>query len=414
MSRRTSWSPLGLALLAAVMLMALGLRLWLFGRMEMPPLGGDALNYRIMVDQLLRDGVYGYMSTQSNAYVTPGYPLFLAAIFGLGGSEQTVRIIQALLGALTLLPLASLAHGLASGRTEGRASGPSRTGEWAGLLTALLLALYPAWLRAPAHLLTEVLFTFLFSGYLWIQWRAIQGRNWERPLWPLLAGLSLGLAVLVRPVLFPLLPLPWLYLMWHERSLRPWRAALWAGAGFLLVLLPWWIRNLLVLGKLILFATQTGNPILGGMDPYDLWQGKLWSGVGPDTGDQMKRAGEIFLWLMKNHPLLTLRWFTIGKFSRIFLTPWLGWEFPTLQHIHTLLIPLGWLGALAAIIRRRPELPLSLLLLVLTGLQLAFIPESRYAYSLIGPLAILASLSLLRIFAGGDHRGRGPDPDPGL
>lgn len=391
MSRKTAWA------LAVVIIGALALRLWLLQRLEPPVAAPDAENYSIMARQLLEKGLFGYKSEQPNAYVTPGYPLFLTIIYALGGTSQTVQIIQVFLGALTLLPLALLARETA--------------GERAAVITAILLTFYPGWLRAPAYLLTEVLFTFLFSTYLWVQWRAVKEGKW---LWPLLAGVTLGLAVLVRPVLAPLLPLPWLYLMWQERSIRPWRSALWACGGFVLVLLPWWIRNVVVLDQLILFATQTGNPILGGMDPYDLWQGKLWAEVGGDTGDQMRKAGEIFAWLLREHPWLTLRWFTIGKFSRIFLNPWLAWEFPTLIQIHTPIVTLGWVGALAGLGRRQAMQPLSLVLVLLTVIQLAFVPESRYAYSLIGLLAITGSLALVRIFGGGEPSVGRADSDPGL
>lgn len=390
MSRKTAWS------LGVVILIALGLRLWLLARLGPPTAAPDAENYAAMAHQLIDRGVYGYKSTEPNAYVTPGYPLFLAAIYAMGGTDSTIRIVQAFLGALTLLPLCLLAAELIGGR--------------AAVITGLLLALYPAWLRAPAYLLTEVLFTFCFSLYLWVQWRALTSRTIP---WALAAGLTLGLAVLVRPVLAPLLPLPWLYLAWRRRSLDPWRPALWACAAFVLVLLPWWVRNLAVMGKLILFATQTGNPILGGMDPYDMWKGQLWAGVSGDTGEQMHRAGEIFLWLLREHTVLTLRWFTVGKWSRIFLNPWLAWEFPTLIQLHSPVVWLGWAGALAGL-RWQAVRPLSLLLMLLTLIQLAFVPESRYAYPLIGLLAITGSLALVRIFWGGESHGPGADSDSRL
>lgn len=391
-------------MLGGLVLLALLLRLYLLGRMEPPPLSGDARNYVVMVEQLLETGVYGYMSTEPNAYVTPGYPLFLAAVFGLGGSEAAVRVLQSALGAATLIPLALLAREVA--------------GERCALLAALMLALHPSWLRAPAHLLTEVLFTFLFSLYLWVQWRALTGGRWERPWLPLLSGVLLGLAVLVRPVVLPLLPLAWLYLMVARRSLRPWRAALWAAAGLAAVMLPWWIRNAVTLGQLILTATQAGNPILGGMDPYNLWQGKLWAdlegGFTGETRGQLRKAAEIFVWLLRNHPWLTIKWFTFGKLESIFLHPWLGLEFGVVRLVHYPVVTLGWAGALASLRRGEPGQFPSLVLVFLTLLQLAFIPESRYAYPLIGILAVTASLSLLRIFRGGAPHARGPHHDPRL
>jgi len=391
-------------LLGGLVLLALLFRLYLLGKMTTPPLNGDARNYVVMVEQLLETGVYGYMSTEPNAYVTPGYPLFLAAIFGLGGGEAAVRLIQAVLGAATLIPLALLAREVA--------------GETAALLAALMLALHPSWLRAPAFLLTEVLFTFLFSWYLWVQWQALTEGRWERPFWPLLSGVLLGLAVLVRPVVLPLLLLAWLYLMLIRRSIRPWRAALWAACGLAAVMLPWWIRNAVALGELVLTATQAGNPILGGMDPYNLWQGELWADLGGgftgETRGQLRKAVEIFAWLMRNHPWLTIKWFTFGKLESIFLHPWLGLEFGVVRLVHYPLVMLGWAGALASLRRGEPGQFISLVLTALTLLQLAFIPESRYAYPLIGILAITASLSLIRVFRGGEPHARGAHHDPGL
>lgn len=390
--------------LGTCLLFALLFRLLLLVKMQTPELGGDAYNYVVMVKQLLGRGVYGYMSTESNAYVTPGYPLFLAAIYSLGGGESAVRVIQAVLGAATIIPMALLSRDL--------------VGERGALLTALFLAIYPSWLRAPAHLLTEVLFTFLFSWYLWVQWRALADRRWEQPYWPLLSGILLGLAVLVRPVIAPLLPLSWLYLMLRRRSPTLWRAALWAAGGFVLVMLPWWVRNVVVLGQVILTATQAGNPILGGMDPYNMWQGELWQDVaGGFTGEsssQMRKAFEILIWLLRNYPFLTVKWFTFGKLESIFLHPWLGWEFGLIRLVHYPLVVLGWTGALASLRRGEPGQFLSLVLIALTLLQLAFIPENRYAYPLIGILAIVASLALLRIFRGGELHGRGPDHDSRL
>ena len=42
----------------------------------------DAAQYEITVKQLIDRGVYGYDSTKPNAYVSPGYPLFLVPFAG--------------------------------------------------------------------------------------------------------------------------------------------------------------------------------------------------------------------------------------------------------------------------------------------------------------------------------------------
>lgn len=43
-----------------------------------------------MARQFLDKGFLGYMSSRPNAYITPGYPLFLALIYKLYGYAQGV------------------------------------------------------------------------------------------------------------------------------------------------------------------------------------------------------------------------------------------------------------------------------------------------------------------------------------
>lgn len=457
---RRNWIAAGL--LAGL---ALAVRLAVLRQLPLPELGGDALNYTRMANQLLTRHIYGYLGLRPDAYVTPGYPLFLAAIQwfagGASASLAAVRVAQAMLGALTLLPFYLLARDVAG----------DRAAVWSGLM----LVFYPSWVRAPAYLLTETLFTFVFGWYLWAQVRALLqletvdaalpgdglSSQVRRPrwAWPLAAGALLGLAVFVRPAVAPLLVLPWIYALIRgarrgrvTRAEAPStlrvataaavvrafvmspavRAFAVSAAGFVLVLLPWWIRNVVALHRLVLLATQTGNPLLGGMDPYGLWHGSLWAGVGPDTGHQLTKAVSILFWLLRHYPWLTLKWFTVGKFSLIFLSPWLGWELPTLSQVHYPVMILGWLGAMAALWSGLPcvgpaggrtgadllnagravvassndrssgEQFLSLALVTLTVIQLAFIPESRYAYPLVGILAVFGGIALTRIFAGGE------------
>ncbi|MHB9146760.1 MAG: glycosyltransferase family 39 protein [Symbiobacteriia bacterium] len=404
MSRR-SWVTMGL-----LTLLALGVRLYILRLLPIPEVNGDALGYTRMATQLLTRHIYGFFGPKADAYVSPGYPLFLTAIQWLAGtgvaSFTATRLAQVIIGALTIIPFYLLAVEVADER--------------AGFWTALLLAFYPSWVRVPAYLLTETLFTFAFGWYLWAQVRALRlGRGWR---WPFATGLLLGVAVLVRPAVAPLLLLPWLYPLLRGHTRDAARAFAFATAGFALILLPWWIRNVVSLHRLVLLAAQAGNPILGGMDPYGHWHGHLWSDVvGQNTDRQMSRAIGLVFWLVRNYPWLTLKWFTVGKLNSIFMTPWLQWELPNLSLLHVPVLTLGWLGAFAVFRpRRKPQglgetadtglsldkrdlqQVLSLIVIALTLVQLAFIPESRYAYPLMGILSVFAALSLSRIFAGGE------------
>jgi hypothetical protein len=115
----------------------------------------------------------------------PGYPLFAALVYGLGGGlELPAQINLLVFGALLALPIYGLARELAGDRVARRAA-------W---LTAVLpaLALSVPNFEAP----TEQLYSlFLWSGWFFL-WRALKSAGrWQESA---LAGLCLGLAHLTR------------------------------------------------------------------------------------------------------------------------------------------------------------------------------------------------------------------------
>ncbi|TLM72538.1 MAG: hypothetical protein FDZ70_08335 [Actinobacteria bacterium] len=158
---------------------------------------GDGQYYEIMARQILTDHVYGYKSDRPNAYVTPGYPLFLAAVYGVTGHAEEGRpwpvlvALQLLFGAGAIALVYVLGSDLA--------------GERAGAIAAFLFALYPpGFLIAPLWL-TEPLGTVALLGYVVLQLRARERRS--VPL-ALAAGAVLALAVLTRPAVLPVAVVP--------------------------------------------------------------------------------------------------------------------------------------------------------------------------------------------------------------
>ena len=153
----------------------------------------DAYNYHNMAKQFLSDGILGYKpdvpSGEPNAYVTPGYPLFLSAIYAISPDENAgvyyVKIVQAVLGTLTAL-LAYL-----TARKLG--------GQLAGWIVLILMIVYPTYIAMPLFLLTETLYTFLFLLYVYLQVLAFEKNKTSLYFW---TGIVFGLAVMVRPGVF--------------------------------------------------------------------------------------------------------------------------------------------------------------------------------------------------------------------
>lgn len=207
------------------------------------------------------------------AWRAPLYPVFLAAVYGVTGYGVTgnrpdtgdptaghtaVRIVQAVLGALTVVLIYLLGRQL-----------------WPPIapVAGWLAACYEPLIASANEVMTEVLFTALFIAGLTVVVKARQatGYGWR---WPLAAGALLGLAALARPVGLLAVPAVLLVTAWEDlrrrqgqgqsqdESQRQWRRWAWfsscLGAGLVVVLLPWTVRNAIELKAFVPLSTHGG------------------------------------------------------------------------------------------------------------------------------------------------------------
>ncbi len=127
-----------------------------------------------------------------STYISPGYPLFLAAVLRLTGEipqfYSTVLLIQALLSSLTVLLTFHLVLRL--------------THVWAAFLGALWVAISPQLIIGSGYVLTETLSGFLIVLSVTVYLLGWDKRHW---LWFALSGAMFACAALVRPaiLLFP-------------------------------------------------------------------------------------------------------------------------------------------------------------------------------------------------------------------
>ncbi|MBI4570526.1 MAG: hypothetical protein HY723_01140, partial [Chloroflexi bacterium] len=135
-------------------------------------------------------------------------------------------------------------------------------------LAALWLAVFPNLIFHTATYLTETLFNFLVMAallvLLWGDWRR------RRPGWAQLAlfGVLVGASALVRPIsllFLPLLPLVWLVAGFG------WRRALGcagvATVAAAAVILPWTVRNVVVMDAPVIISTNLGDNLCMGHYP---------------------------------------------------------------------------------------------------------------------------------------------------
>ena len=195
----------------------------------------DSERYTRVAMNLLRGNGFAEWGTHPTAFVPPLYPLFLAGCYGLFGFHPLLpKIFQAVLGGLLPWAVFGIGRRLADGRTA--------------LLASAVTAVYPELVVLSGYLYTETFFILLeclFFLFLLDAFRADRPKDW------ILAGIFLGLGMLVRNLLFYFPP----FIFFTCLVVKPFRKrikkiALMAGVGYAL-LIPWTVRNALVFHRFV-------------------------------------------------------------------------------------------------------------------------------------------------------------------
>ncbi len=372
-------------ILIILLVVALGTRLFYIVNSPELKLSHDEIGYHEMTRRFLEKGFLGYYSEEPSAYVTPGYPLFLAAVYSFAGLLHTgplttVRIIQGIISIGSVFLVYLIAR---------KGAGPA-----AGFLAAVLAVIYPSSFMANNRILTEVLYTFTLLGYILSLITAFER---QALAYHALSGALLAVAVLVRPAAASFLVVPYIVQFILRRNFRVVIGLLAAVTAFCLVMSPWWVRNYLLFDKFIMFATQSGDPILRGTDPYD-----RYDRIGPSVvanvppAEKTKVAFQRIKEGLKTDPWLWIKWFTVGKLSFLWLKPW-GVYTAWAKGLHFwVFVVMGWLGAFFNLFDSRMRWP-ALFVVFSTLIQLAFIPIERYMYPLTHIMAIMAAVLLVKI-----------------
>jgi 4-amino-4-deoxy-L-arabinose transferase-like glycosyltransferase len=241
-----------LVLLALILVLGLALRAGAVVNPVSEP-ADDSHAYYGLSKALYEEGSYGGPTFRDSSDWSPGAPLLYAASFyATGGArEGTARVVEALLGLAAIVVVFLLGERLG--------------GRGAGLLAALGVAVYPSFIHSTGELMSEPPATLtLPAAILAFLWAEERGSPWA---W-LLPGLLFGLTALIRPE-YLLVAAAFVLLA----VVRRWRAAGWrpglAGAGLMLLALlvpivPWTVRNAIVLDRVVPISTGGGKALYVG------------------------------------------------------------------------------------------------------------------------------------------------------
>lgn len=267
-SRRTGWfalvrthGPL-VAVLAAGFLLRLGL---VEASSLMPLQITDEQQYARLGDSILRGEGFALTAGRPTSMRAPLYPLFIASVWRLTGSEslQAVRGAQIFLSLLITGALYALASRLFDRRTA--------------IAAAAIVCFYPSFLFSGLLLLSEVLFTLLVVLFA-LQFSILVTR--PGILLALATGATLGLAALTRSVLwpFPLLLLPLVMFSIPGGISRRGTIALCCLLGYAAVVGPWAVRNTRLQHTLTFVDTMGGMNLRMGNYQYTP-EDRMWDAV---------------------------------------------------------------------------------------------------------------------------------------
>ena len=246
------------ALFLLVAISALIVDVWTAARLNENPPDGDAKIYSRMAVNILEYHVFS-VDEQPDAtgqvkpsiIRLPGYPLFLAGIYSVAGSENftAVRVVQGVLHFLSAIIGSLIAFNWVGGKKRRRGT--------AAFYTFVFAAFCPFTINYSAVLLTEIVTIFFMVAMMLAATYAIRSRSVQNSLlWWLLAGVSAGAVVEVRPDsgLFALgLGLTLVAAAFVRTKFKDALVPLFAKGiaftlAFILILTPWTIRNEKVFG----------------------------------------------------------------------------------------------------------------------------------------------------------------------
>jgi 4-amino-4-deoxy-L-arabinose transferase-like glycosyltransferase len=379
---------------AASLMMVLGV----FGHQGMVDNGGDPYHYGEIARGFVQHGF-----TTLTRRAASLYPELIALVYGVGGNDFVVLLLQCLLHVGTCLLAFSIGRRIYNART--------------GLLAGIFCALHPMLLRYVSDLHMETLLTF---GCMLTLWLAV--RFHDRPT--LANGALLG-AVGMITVLTKGVILPYLVLFGfisgvsalRRRSMREVAAVIVMFATMACLLAPWTYRNYQVTGgRFVLLTPGSSDSFLRGYvftrwefatlqkPPYtyaenevNLWFKKIAHDAGTvweadEVVDEANNA-RVAKQLIITRPLDTVRKVVVG-----FFTFW--YEMTTLKNslIPASLAIIGWALAFVGWGRARregrPAWLVWLPIVVMNVFVAALIPLGRYSVPILPCLMILAAFGV--------------------
>ena len=243
--------------------------------------GPDMTTYvAIAKDEIFQSGFWTNPESFVGNFWAMAYPTFLAVVFRVAGEDLArVQFIQILMAATLVVVPWILARRL------------PRLVQYAA---PLVLVLCPALWAMGTSIGYEVLLAWLLCFALALAWITYE---WDTSIHPIatsvlaiVSGLLLGGALLTQTKALVVLPVL-AYLLYRVSK----RTALWGAIGLIAGLLPWMIRNVIVLGTPSPLTNNAGYNLWVGNNPDAVNGGSMLVAPTTPAGESMTTAALKFM-----------------------------------------------------------------------------------------------------------------------
>ncbi|GAQ16871.1 dolichyl-phosphate-mannose-protein mannosyltransferase [Oceanobacillus picturae] len=359
----------------------------------------DAYLYTNMANQLIEHGVYGYDTRNTgeiikNAFVTPGHPLLLVAIFHVADLFQVeqmtmVKLFNMVLSIGTVLLLYLIASQIFKNR-------------WVGVVAAGLYTFYLTPLHYFRTALTETPGIFFFCLAIYVFLLAL---HTNKKILHMLFAIIFCYGVMIRPVIAPLVLIGFAVTAFRHRHQYKqfFSVTIFWGIGASVVILPWLIRNYIAFGDFILFSTHSGNSWFAGSNPFNMYDfSEYWKEryeLGMEAKDYaIMKIKEGF----QENFGLWLSWFTIGKTYELFKIPDAIYYYTALSYMdvfkwtHHIIVNGALITSVVAVLTRKKKLlALASVAFMYIGLSNLFLTIPRYGFFIIPVLCIITAAGIV-------------------
>lgn len=401
--RLVIWATLFVFALSACTVLLYG-DYFLLGTYE--KLNNDDVKYVNSARVLLDYHTLAYNSGKGpTTFIMPGLPFLISGMMLLFGQDDSgviaFRLLQAAMQAFSVYLIFILGRAIA-GRT-------------AGIVACLISVVFLPDYFSSGVILTETTFKLLFLLLLLFTIAAVQGKR---------TGLYVVVAILwaascyfkPQTAFFPVIFLfMWLREKYTFKEMAKYGVIM--AVVCCTLMSPWWIRNYVTFGKVVLLTESSGNPLLlgafvnrhlpsqGFFDQYPQYKERADFFIGYDKG-QKESALRIIRYGFTHEPLKYAWWYTAGKVMGLFENafywrPIFGVSNVVMNAFNYILVAAGFAGMAIALARRKffeiPVMATMLAFVYFILIYLPFVTFSRYGYTVMFILIIFASYAFVQL-----------------